>query len=219
MILRNTNNREYNLHKEITVGEFIKEIIENDNDKNLKCKNMILYYQDGILKSQHTTGCKMDYSDYLNHQIVKTYGADYIGLDNIKEFDKDHDGEDANKPPKIINTKLSKEEVDEICQDVLKEFSDKFEKDRIINKIRWVHLRENINFDDLVECVAVLIEKFEDNYYEQNCKRSKIEELQVYNKVLQAQVKWLEYKMDLLLNTNNNEAEYDNFNPKKFEYK
>ena len=70
MILRSINKIDYELEKEMTVEEFIKEVIERDNECHLKyygislkaelySRNMVLYYQDGILKSHHNGGMRM----------------------------------------------------------------------------------------------------------------------------------------------------------------
>ncbi|OPX47852.1 hypothetical protein [Clostridium thermobutyricum] len=84
-----------------TVREFIENIIEKTEDKENKYfkistkvglsgnRNMILYYQDGILKSHHTTRQKFDYKLVLDYEIYDEYYMGILKMNNILSYDFD----------------------------------------------------------------------------------------------------------------------------------
>lgn len=218
MILRSINKIDYELEKEMTVEEFIKEIIETDDERHLKyygiilkaklnSRNMVLYYQDGILKSHHSSGLRMDFDDYLDYEITKKYVADYITVDNIRDLKKDYNGEDGNKPRKIVNKGLSKEMMNKMSksleESIEKSKRDQMERD-ILNKVTSAHTLKEVTFEDLVRCVSLIAvymdteksNKINDDY----CLNWTIDGLREENRVLKDQIKWLEYKVDLLQN-------------------
>lgn len=218
MILRSTNKIDYELDKSITVEEFIKEVIERDDERHLKyygiilnaelySRNMVLYYQDGVLKSHHSSGLRMDYNDYLDCEITKKYVADYITVANIRDFKKDYDGEDGNKPRKIVNKGLSKEMMNKMSksleESIEKSKREQMERD-IINKVTSAHTLKEVTFEDLVRCVSQIAaymdteksNKINDDY----CLNWTIDGLREENRVSKDQIKWLEYKVDLLQN-------------------
>lgn len=213
MILRNANNRDNKLEKQITVREFIKEIIEKDNERylkyyrisleaNLKCRNMILYYHYGTLKSQHTTGIRMDYEDYIDHEICYTYGNGYITVDNIWNYDRDFKAEDGNKPQNIEIKSSNKKDMKEICNKTIEEYEREKEQRNKVEKVKWPHMRVGVTFEDLVECVAQMAWDM-DSHRSNNSECSYgIKRLTEQNELLYSQIRWLEYKINLLQNTN-----------------
>lgn len=77
-------------HRCRTVREFIDIEIRSIEDREKKCfristinpfkdmQNLVLFYEDGILKSNHTTGIRFDYHDVLDYEIVKNYAMQYL---------------------------------------------------------------------------------------------------------------------------------------------
>lgn len=221
MILRNTDGRSLNIETGMTVGEFIKEIIEKDEERHLKyyritfkvnlhSRNMVLFYQNEILKSHHTTGSKLDYNDYINHEICESYGANYILLDNIWDYNCDYNAEDGNKPKKIENRRLNPEKLKETCDKVFKDIDRDREEKARIDKVKWNHKCEEITFDDLVECVRQMTWNMDKHVSYEDSKNWNINRMKRENEILQSQVKWLEYKIDLLQKKNNDDR-YKNF--------
>lgn len=216
MILRSINKIDYELEKSITVEEFIKEVIERDDERHLKyygiilkaelySRNMVLYYQDGILKSHHSSGLRMDYDDYLNYEITKKYMTDYITVGNIRDFKKDYDGEDGNKPRRILNKGLSKEMMkklnESLEESIGKSKREQMERD-IINKVTSAHNLKEVTFEDLVRCVSQIAVHTDDMKFKKGnddyLLKWTIKGLQDENKALKEQIKWLEYKFNLL---------------------
>ncbi|PWX17050.1 hypothetical protein CYK66_00930 [Clostridium perfringens] len=85
MILRVINDGTVTKHEEKTVRDFIDNIIYKTEDRENKVfvihtiqalngkQNMILYFQDGVLKSHHTTFQKFDCNDVLDYEISPSY--------------------------------------------------------------------------------------------------------------------------------------------------
>lgn len=88
-------------HKCKTVKEFIdSELmkIENKEKKYFRIctknsyngkQNMLLYFQDGKLKSHHSTQIAFDYNDVLDYEIYDLYSMDDLKVDNIVSVDDD----------------------------------------------------------------------------------------------------------------------------------
>lgn len=229
MILRNTNGRDLKLERTMTVDEFIKEIVENDNERvfkyyvislkaNLHSRNMRLYYQDGVLKSQHTTGSKLDYNDYLNYEIWESYCSKYRTVDNIWNYSYDSNAGDGNKPKKIDNERRDPKKFKEKCDKIFEEIRIKDEARAKINKIKWNLKGEEITFEDLVKCVKQLTWDVDSCESENRSLRSDLNRLKEENQMLYSQIKWLEYKIDLLQKKNIDDR-YKNFNPDNFNFK
>lgn len=84
-----------------TVKEFIyEEIMKIDGKENKyfrictkkaydKKQNMLLYFQDGKLKSHHSTKRKFDYNDVLDYEIFEFYSMDDLKVSNIVSVDDD----------------------------------------------------------------------------------------------------------------------------------
>lgn len=224
MILRNTDGRSHDLEKEMTVGEFIKEIIEKDEERDLKyyrislkanlhSRNMVLLYQNGILKSHHTTGSKLDYNDYLNYKIWESYGANYISIDNIWDYKKDFSAEDGNKPEKIENKARDPKKLKEICDKTFEKIKREDEARAKVNKIKWNLKNEKITFEDLLGCIRQMTWDMDKHVSDEYSKNWGIERMQRENEILQSQVEWLEYKIDLLQKKNGEKKDDELFNP------
>ena len=83
-------------HRCRTVREFIDIELRRIEDRENKCfkistkrpfndmQNLVLFFEDGILKSNHTTGKKFDYNDVLDYEILEKYAMQYIESDDIE---------------------------------------------------------------------------------------------------------------------------------------
>ncbi|NSB12135.1 hypothetical protein [Clostridium beijerinckii] len=210
MILRNTEGKSYELEREMTVGEFIKEIIEKDRERYLKYfritlkaklsgKNMVFYYQDGILKSQHTTGNRMDYENYMNYDIFESYGAKYISVDNIWDFEHDYEKTDCNinKVDKEHGKNTENKSNKEVCMEIIEEIKRKSEDKAKITKVQYPNGKE-VTSGDLVECIRQIAWNMDKYNSQESSQDFEIDRLKLENKMLKSQIKWLEYKIDLL---------------------
>lgn len=77
-------------HRCITVREFIDIELMNIEDREKKCfkistkapfkdmQNLVLFFENGILKSNHTTGKEFDYHDVLDYRIWENYAMKYL---------------------------------------------------------------------------------------------------------------------------------------------
>lgn len=102
MIIYHKEWIEYNIrHKCKTVKEFIeKELMKIDGKENKYFRictkkaydgkqNMILYFQDGKLKSHHSTQVAFDYNDVLKYEIYEFYSMDDLKVTNIVSVEHD----------------------------------------------------------------------------------------------------------------------------------
>lgn len=99
MVIYSKNCGESIKHNCKTVKEFIENELEKIEDReenyyklSIKnsyedMKNIILYYQDDVLKSHHTTGKRFEYKDVLNHEILGYYTLQKLRVENIKSVD------------------------------------------------------------------------------------------------------------------------------------
>lgn len=88
-------------HRCKTVREFINEELMKIDGKENKyfriCtkkeyygkKNLLLYFQDGKLKSHHSTQIAFDYNDVLDYEIYGFYSMDDLKVTNIVSVDCD----------------------------------------------------------------------------------------------------------------------------------
>lgn len=77
-------------HRCRTVREFIDIELINIEDREKKCfkistkkpfmdmQNLVLFFEDGVLKSNHTTGRSFDYHDVLDYEILQKYAMQYL---------------------------------------------------------------------------------------------------------------------------------------------
>lgn len=84
-----------------TVEEFInEELMKIDGKENKYFRictkkeyngksNMLLYFQDGKLKSHHSTKVAFDYNDVLDYEIYELYSMNDLKVDNIVSVDYD----------------------------------------------------------------------------------------------------------------------------------
>ncbi|WP_346937332.1 hypothetical protein [Clostridium sp.] len=102
MVIHHRSWGENNIkHRHRTVREFIEKELPRINNKEKKyfriClkeqydgkANMLLYYQDGKLKSHHSTKISFDYSYVLDYEIHEYYSIDDLEVTNMYsvEFD------------------------------------------------------------------------------------------------------------------------------------
>lgn len=209
MILGNLDKKIYKLNDSIKVKDFISNIIENDNDKclryytitlksNVSGKNMVLYYQNNVLKSHHTSHSAMDYSDYLEYEIFEHYGSDYISSENIISFNKDYIGDDVNKPKPNINKPINPKELNELFENIKLED----DKQQLLNKVQYDNLDE-LNLVDVIKCVREMLDIDFKRRFNEHEKDRKIEFMESDINKLKERIKWLEYKIWLLQNNNN----------------
>nr|WP_321026997.1 hypothetical protein [Clostridium neonatale]DAW05981.1 MAG TPA: hypothetical protein [Caudoviricetes sp.] len=214
MILGRFNENIYKLSKNMTVDRFIKDVVEKDLDKELKyyCitlkkelsgRNMVLYYQYGILKSHHTSYSKMDYKDYLEYEIFDHYKSNYIEVDNVISYNENYRGDDCNKPKNVEIKPIDKKMQKEIIDNVFKELEIEDIRKEKLYKIKN-RRNEELDLNDIIECVRQMIEDNLQKSTNEYIKEDRIKKLEDENKKLQARVKWLDYKMNLLLNKNTN---------------
>lgn len=211
MILRNCYELNSNLEKETTVGEFVRDVIEKDEKRffkyysillkqELPCRNMIFHYENGVLKSHHSSYCAMDYREYLDYKIIAKYGTGFISLDNIADWEKDYYKNDANKPS-VDNNQLSDEDIDRALAQLDKEEKKnrkERERQNKIDKIKYEYNSGNIQLKQLVECVQAMLVDLYGNPLEKINRDMELHRLEDENRRLYSQIKWLEYKMNLL---------------------
>lgn len=200
MILRNLLGESYKLKNKVTLKEFINDVIEKDEEREIKfyevhlekeiqMKNMILYYQNGKLKSHHTTFRKFNYLDHLNDFIKISYESGYIKAENIYSFSKDYE---VDKKPKIKD-----KSIDEIIEEMIEERR----KNDLISDARF-RLKELSN-EEMREVISILISRLDDNRSELSSLKSELNRQETINYCLSESIKWLEYKMKLSINNNN----------------
>ncbi|MDC4242326.1 hypothetical protein NE398_19530 [Clostridium tertium] len=200
MILRNLLGESYKLKNKVTLKEFINDVIEKDEEREIKfyevhlekeiqMKNMILYYQNGKLKSHHTTFRKFNYLDHLNDFIKISYESGYIKGGNIYSFSKDYE---VDKKPKIKD-----KSIDEIIEEMIEERR----KNDLISDARF-RLKKLSN-EEMREVISILIEKVDDNRSDLSSLKSELNRQETINYCLSESIKWLEYKMKLSITNNN----------------
>lgn len=171
MILTKLNYSGYELEREMTLRNFIDDIILKDKEnkykyysvffeKNFHSNNMILFFENSVLKSHHSAFLKMDYNDYLDFEIRKNYGMGTIEMDNIYSMDKDYTDDDCNfRKPIYLEPSLEElyncfeDEVNEknkiIFEPQLEQVKNEIRKkekeiERLKQKKKWVEYRMKI---------------------------------------------------------------------------
>ncbi|EOU1742887.1 hypothetical protein LTY04_001112 [Clostridium perfringens] len=128
---------------------FVIHTIQELNGK----QNMILYFQDGVLKSHHTTYQKFDYNDVLDYEISPSYRVKYVLLEDVLSLDADS--------KEKMEDRFSRKRVSNY------RFSYKYRHDNILERMfdddklkRFIKEQED---DRLIEIVSILCEKVLDN--------------------------------------------------------
>lgn len=199
MILRLINDGTVTKHEEKTVRDFIDNIIYKTEDRENKVfvihtiqelngkQNMILYFQDGVLKSHHTTYQKFDYNDVLDYEISPSYRVKYVLLEDILSLDADSKEkmEDRFSRKRVSNYRSSyKYRHDHILERM-------FDDDKLK---RFIKEQED---DRLIEIVSILCEKVLDNEsYILSLKNTVNNHARdIY--ILEQQIKWLSKKSEI----------------------
>lgn len=154
-----------------TVREFIdKELmkIENKEKKYFRirtkqaynrCNNLLMYFQNGELKSHHSTCIRFDYKDVLDYEICDGYSMNDITVDNIISIDCDYreeiekQFEEENFTFDIETLGMSKEEEKKYHRVKI------FEEVEIINKIKN---NEDLDSNSLKRALQILIKPYEE---------------------------------------------------------
>lgn len=201
MILSGSNAKfKAHLREGMTVREFIDDIIMKDSEKYKKYylihtnveldgkRNLILYFQDNILKSHHTTYDKFDYNDVLDCEIYNSYQEKIIQVTDIVSVSKDYNEDDRISKRKKTEKKDSKEVIEKTLK--------KIKRENEISESRNIQFKENVSYEELVGCVKVLVS----DYYEQSYNNYELERrnerLDYEIEKLKEQIKWLEYHFE-----------------------
>ncbi|MBW9170763.1 hypothetical protein K2F43_06025 [Clostridium estertheticum] len=199
MMLRHRDWDKYGkLQKTMTVEDFIKEIVLTD--KNKECKyyrislteqlgsksNLMIYYQDNIVKSHHSTRAKFDYKDVLDNEIIIGYSERTITVEDIISMKLDFVAEDK------VHTDLTQEERDKVVEKLHREW----DEEELEKSNRKNVFNGDVGVKELVACVQQLVKDLE----KQNSKnyefRDEIAKCKDREDILQQQIKWLEYRID-----------------------
>lgn len=167
MILRLRNDGNVIDHSEKTVRDFIDNIIYKTEDRENKVfvihtiqalngkQNMILYFQDGVLKSHHTTFQKFDYNDVLDYEISPSYRVKYVLLEDILSVDADSEEkmEDRFSRKRVSNYRFSyKYRHDDILERM-------FDDDKLKRFIKEQEEAMIVDFKKLVSDTGTLTDK------------------------------------------------------------
>lgn len=212
MILRLRNDCNVIEHSEKTVRDFIDNIIYKTEDKENKAflihttkalngnQNMILYFQDGVLKSHHTTFQKFDYNDVLDYEISPSYRVKYVLLEDILSIDTDNEKE--------MEDRFSRKIVDR------HRFSYRYVNDYVLNRMfdddelrKFIKNQEDERFK---EVVSILCDKVLDNESYILSLKNTINSHARDIYILEQQIKWLSKKSEIKkFNTLNDLSEED----------
>lgn len=199
MILRLINDGNVIEHSEKTVKDFINNIIYKTEDKENKAflihttkalngnQNMILYFQDGVLKSHHTTFQKFDYNDVLDYEISPSYRVKYVLLEDILSIDTDNEKE--------MEDRFSRKIVDR------HRFSYRYVNDYVLNRMfdndelrKFIKNQEDERFK---EVVSILCDKVLDNESYILSLKNTINSHARDIYILEQQIKWLSKKSEI----------------------
>lgn len=188
-------------HECKTVREFINKELMKISNKEKKyfriCtkaqyegkQNLLLYFQDGKLKSHHSTKIAFDYNDVLDYEIYGTYSIDDLEVTNIDSIDSDCEEEMAEKLNKIANRNkdliIDRETLGMSKQEKIMYSIDKmFEEDVIRRSIKD---NKDITDDTIVKALKILFKQTD----EITTLNNKIAELEKKVEQQSQQIKWL----------------------------
>lgn len=199
MILRLRNDGNVIEHSEKTVKDFIDNIIYKTKDKENKVfvihtiqslngkQNMILYFQNGFLKSHHTSFGKFDYNDVLNYEVSPSYRVKYIALEDILSLDTDNEKE--------MEDRFSRKIVDRY------RFSYRYGNDYVLNRMfddeelkNFIKEQDDYRFK---EVVSILCDKVLDNESYILSLKNTINDHARDIYILEQQIKWLSKKSEI----------------------
>lgn len=197
MILRLRNDGNVIEHSEKTVKDFIDNIIYKTEDRENKVfvihtiqslngkQNMILYFQDGVLKSHHTSFGKFDYNDVLNYEVSPSYRVKYIVLEDILSVDDNYEEQMEDRYSRKTRDRHS--------------FSYRYGTDYVLNRMfdddelkRFIKEQDDDRFK---EVVSILCDKVLDNESNILSLKNIINERAKDIYILEQQIKWLSEKI------------------------
>lgn len=197
MILR---HRDWDAQKEMpegvrTVEDFINKVVLTDENKNLKYyristkenyegtkRNLMIYLQNNIVKSHHSTGIEFDYSKVLDWEITQGYDERTIQANDIMSMDIDFYKE---KPKK----QLSQEEKDK----ALEELKEEWEYESYVKANKNSINKDNVTIEDLVRCVKQLSQDLDKVRNENSDLYFEVERMKEFQNQLLQKIKWLDY--------------------------
>ena len=148
---------------------------------------MILYFQDGVLKSHHTSFGKFDYNDVLNYEVSPSYRVKYIVLEDILSLDADY--------KKQMEDRYSRKIIDRYS------FSYRYGTDYVLNRMfdddelkRFIKEQYDDRFK---EVVSILCDKVLDNESNILSLKNIIKERARDIYILEQQIKWLSKKSEI----------------------
>lgn len=200
MILRHRDwDSEKELEKPMTVGQFVQEIVLNDENKEKKYfrismkqaidgkSNLIIYCQDNKVKSHHSTGIEFDYNSVIDWEILPHYSERIIRSEDIISMSLDFEPKRKHKAKT-----WTKEGMDKIS----KELSSEWERDLSEENNRKRVFNNNVTQDDLITCIRQLIEDLQKQKLANTNLEQRINECKEREENLQQQIKWLEYRLN-----------------------
>lgn len=189
------------IHDAKTVEEFIEKVINETKDKEKKyfriCTkeyldgkgNMLLYFQDGKLKSHHSTLCKFDYKDVLEYEIWPRYSVNLLKAENIISIEFDNIEErDSDLERRKKSHRLYKIDINRTLES---------EEEKIYRLYDEKILLENV-YDgkfkdgDLEKIVQILVERNSKNKDHIRSLNSLVNEMYEEINVLKAKIEWLD---------------------------
>lgn len=180
-------------HEAKTVREFIDKIINTSDKRDERVfkittkenfdgkRNLILYIQNGLVKSHHNNGMKFDCNEILESEIFDTYQTKKITIDDIKSYtdDCEEDFESAlNKKFKNYTRLLFR--YPEIDKETMSDNRSKFRK-----------FSKGESTKELYEIVKLLCENYRDDEYRINCLETSLKKISNENYILNEKIKWL----------------------------
>lgn len=197
MILRLINDGTVTKHEEKTVRDFIDNIIYKTEDRENKVfvihtiqalngkQNMILYFQDGVLKSHHTTFQNFDYNDVLDYEIFPSYRVKYVLLEDILSVDDDYEEE--------MEDRYSRKTIDR------HRFSYRYKTDYVLNRMfdddelkRFIKEQDDDRFKEVVSILCDKVLENESNILSlKNIINNHARDIYI----LEQQIKWLSEKI------------------------
>lgn len=187
-------------HEEKTVRDFINKIIMKNPNKEKKyfriCAkqwldgkgNMLLYFQDGILKSHHSGGDEFNYKDILEYELHEYYSIDDLSVDNIRSVDCDNN-EQLEQRMIAYRSRERSWHTDDMINGM-----EALERELKEEKIKKTIKEDNIKNDDLVLVVRQLcvdMEIMERMERKQLLLEKEIAKLEEENEKQSQQIIWL----------------------------
>ena len=186
-------------HNNNTLRDFIDNTVNTTEDKELKVfrvrlkqeienkRNLILYFQNGVLKSHHTTLGEFDYNDMLDFQVCKTYSCKVVEVEDIISYDDDCKENFERRIYKVSRKPLRFSSRYRDDKYGLKEFEDYDNMQRFIDS----------EYTDIEDIVKVLCEINLTNNELISSLQSSVNKLNKDVYILKQQMKWLSKNKEL----------------------